>query len=125
MKNKSILILVGIVLISSVVGGFFVFENQNNQYKYDRVEKCANEPYGVEHLFLNSQITIKNNILVAKQGDETMIVLELKDNNKTGITDYSYAYTKGGIKIVYQNRIIIYLRKQNLIKDYITTLINS
>lgn len=111
MKFKIFAVILSVVLLLSVAIVYFVYNQLYVQYEYDRVEKAPNESYGIEHLFLNSKITVKNNVLVAKQGKNTMIVLELKENNKTGLNDYTYTYTKNGIKLVYQNRIIIYLKK--------------
>lgn len=103
-----VMIIVMVIMIAALIG--FIIDSKTAYYTYEKVEA---ENYistrEINSIFLNSTITVKNDVLIVKSGMETRLVLELKENNQTGLNDWQYAYTKNGIKLVYQNRIIVYL----------------
>lgn len=82
-------------------------------YKVDKIEAAQGvDTREIDSIFLNSTITVKNNVLVVKSGTETRLVMELKDNNQTGLKNYTYSYTDNGIKLIYNKNITIYLVKK-------------
>ncbi len=101
-------IIIMVIMIAVLIG--FIENSKTAYYTYEKVETenyiNTNE---VNSIFLNSIVTVKNDVLIVKSGMETRLVFELKENNQTGLNDWQYAYTKNGIKLVYQNRIIVYL----------------
>lgn len=81
-------------------------------YKFDKIEAAQGvDTREINSIFLNSTITVKNDVLIVKSGTETRLVLELKENNQTGLKNYTYSYTSNGIKLIYNNNITIYLVK--------------